>query len=177
MLCLSQCITSGGMWCQFVLLLILFSNLGTARCNTVHWARYCGKGCGASGLSLMWHPFHIFLCSPAWKLRYSLFTHSPLFFFAEEYSPWANICCQFSSFCLRKIVPELTSVPVFLYFLYVGCCHSMAWWVGCKSILDLNPPTLGCQSGAQEPNFSPPGWLLGHFLLSYHAFFSNITIR
>ena len=30
-------------------------------------------------------------------------------------------------FCLvRKIGPELTSVPIFLYFLYVGCLHCMA---------------------------------------------------
>ena len=28
-------------------------------------------------------------------------------------------------FCLRKIVAELTSVPIFLYF-YVGCHLSMA---------------------------------------------------
>ena len=40
-----------------------------------------------------------------------------LFFFSEEDWPWANICCQSFSFCLRKIVPELTSVPVFLYFV------------------------------------------------------------
>ena len=35
----------------------------------------------------------------------------------EEDWPWANICCQSSSFCLRKIVAELASVPVFLYFV------------------------------------------------------------
>ena len=35
----------------------------------------------------------------------------------EENWPWVNICCQSSSFCLRKIVPDLTSVPVFLYFV------------------------------------------------------------
>ena len=36
----------------------------------------------------------------------------------EEDWPWANICCQSSSFCLRMIVAELTSVP----------SHSVAWW-------------------------------------------------
>ena len=41
-----------------------------------------------------------------------------LFIFCEEDWPWANICCQSSSFCLRKIVPELTSVPISLYFVY-----------------------------------------------------------
>ena len=39
------------------------------------------------------------------------------FVFGEEDWPWANICCQSPSFCLRKIVPELTSVPIFLYFV------------------------------------------------------------
>ena len=29
---------------------------------------------------------------------------------------FGNVCCQASFFCLRKILPELTSVPVFLYF-------------------------------------------------------------
>ena len=38
-------------------------------------------------------------------------------FSGEEDWPWSNICCQSSSFCLRKIVPELTSVPIFLYFV------------------------------------------------------------
>ena len=46
-------------------------------------------------------------------------------FFGEEDWPRANIHCQ-SSFCLRKIVTELTSVPVFLYFLHVAHCPSMA---------------------------------------------------
>ena len=39
-----------------------------------------------------------------------------LFFSGEEDWPWANICCQSFFFCLRKIVDELTSVPVFLHF-------------------------------------------------------------
>ena len=29
-------------------------------------------------------------------------------------------------FCLRESSSELTFVPIFLYFLYVGCCYSMA---------------------------------------------------
>ena len=40
------------------------------------------------------------------------------FFFCEEDWPSAYICCQSSSFCLRKMVPELTSVPILLYFVY-----------------------------------------------------------
>ena len=37
------------------------------------------------------------------------------FFFLEEESPWANIYCQSSS------------------TLYMGHCHSMAWWAVCRS--------------------------------------------
>ena len=37
--------------------------------------------------------------------------------FSEEDWPWANICCQSSSFCLRKIIPELISIPICLYFV------------------------------------------------------------
>ena len=36
-------------------------------------------------------------------------------------------------YVVRKIVAELTSVPVFLYFLYVGYRHSMAWSAVCRS--------------------------------------------
>ena len=56
------------------------------------------------------------------------------------------VCCQFSSFCLRKIVTKLTSVPIFLYF-YVPCCHSMAWWAA-----------LGPHSGSGSANHGPPKW-------------------
>ena len=38
------------------------------------------------------------------------------FFFEEDY-PWANIRHQSSSFLLRKIDPELTSMPIFLCFI------------------------------------------------------------
>ena len=36
----------------------------------------------------------------------------------EEDWPRANIYCQSSYFCLRKIIAELTSVPVFLSFVW-----------------------------------------------------------
>ena len=39
------------------------------------------------------------------------------FSFGEEDWPSANICCQCSYFCLRKTVPELTFVLIFLYFV------------------------------------------------------------
>ena len=40
-----------------------------------------------------------------------------LFYFGEDGWPQANVCCQSSSFCLSKIVPKLTSVPIFLYLI------------------------------------------------------------
>ena len=53
----------------------------------------------------------------------------------EEDWPWTNICCQSSSFCLRKIVTELTSVPIFLYFMWDA---TTAW-------LDKLAPCLGSE--------------------------------
>ena len=38
-----------------------------------------------------------------------------------------------SFYWVKKIVLELISVPISINFLYVGCCHSMAWWVVCRS--------------------------------------------
>ena len=40
------------------------------------------------------------------------------FSFGEEEWPWAHIHCQSSFFCLRKIVAELTSVLIFLCFMW-----------------------------------------------------------
>ena len=42
----------------------------------------------------------------------------PFYFFCEEDWPWANICCQSSSFCLMKTVTELTPLPILLYFMW-----------------------------------------------------------
>ena len=47
--------------------------------------------------------------------------------------------------CVRKIVAELTSEPIFPLF-YVGCCHSVAWWAMCSSV-----PGIGtCEPWATE---------------------------
>ena len=54
-------------------------------------------------------------------------------FFLEKDCHWANIWCQFSSFSLRKIVAELTSVPIFPYFV-CGHRQSTAWWAVCRSV-------------------------------------------
>ena len=51
-----------------------------------------------------------------------------LFFLAEEDCPWANRCCQSSTFCLRKFNPELASMPIFLYFV-CGSLPQYGWWV------------------------------------------------
>lgn len=37
-----------------------------------------------------------------------------------------NLYSTLILFLVKKIGPELTSVTVFLYFVYVGCCHSVA---------------------------------------------------
>ena len=81
-----------------------------------------------------------------------------IFLLGEKDWPWANIHCQSSSFCLRKIAAEQTSVPVFLCFV-CGMHHSMAWWVVCR-------PMPGIQTGepwatdVEHTNLTtvPPGW-------------------
>ena len=72
-----------------------------------------------------------------------------IYLFGEEYWPWANICCQSSSFCLRKIVTDLTSVLVFLYFVcgmppQHGLMSSVWVWPGvwtCKAPLKWSART------------------------------------
>ena len=63
---------------------------------------------------------------------------SSIFFFFRKISPELTSVCQSSSFCLRKIVPELISVPIYLYFV----CGT--------------PPQYGLMSGVwvhtQDPN-------------------------
>ena len=49
------------------------------------------------------------------------FPNYSLIFFVhvrEEDWPWADICSQYSSCCLRNIVTKLTPVPIFLYFVW-----------------------------------------------------------
>ena len=61
-------------------------------------------------------------------------------------------------FLLRKTAPELTSVPVFLYFIcgtpttawLDKWCHVCTW--------DLNQQTLGCRSGTCDLTAVPLGW-------------------
>ena len=79
--------------------------------------------------------------------------------------PWANICCQSSSFCLTKISPELTSVPVFLYFV-CGMLPQHGWWAVCRSA----PGIQTRESWAPELEHvnlttMPPGWPLAKLLI------------
>ena len=75
------------------------------------------KRCGFSTLCLIVQLLFFSSRDAKQRLLLANFISLSLFFFCEEDWPWANICCQFSSFCLRKIVAELTSVPIFLYFV------------------------------------------------------------
>ena len=56
---------------------------------------------------------------------------------------WAHVtglsCWYFFLFffLVRKIVTELISVPIFFYFLYVGCHHNMAWWAVHRSVTGI----------------------------------------
>ena len=77
-----------------------------------------------------------------------------LFVFGKEDWPWANIYCQLSSSCLRKIVTELTPVPIFLHFVcgtppQKGLMSSV--YVRTR---DLDPQTPGRVS---EPNHYATG--------------------
>ena len=52
------------------------------------------------------------------RYKHIIKSNCPFFVvFCEKDWLWVNICCPSSSFCLRKIVAELTSMPIFLYFV------------------------------------------------------------
>ena len=89
----------------------------------------------------------------------------------EEDWPWANICCQSSSFCLRMIVTELTSTPIFLYFMWDATTACLDKWCYVRA-QDLNPWTPGCQSRVHELNHYTtrlaPGLLRMQTWLSAH---------
>ena len=88
-----------------------------------------------------YHPYddilYLMMIPPGYHIYLTIHPSQYLFVVAlEENWPWANICCQSSSVCLRKIVPKLTPVPIFLYFV-CGNRHSMAWWRVCRSTLGI----------------------------------------
>ena len=81
--------------------------------------------------------------------------HLFFFLFGEEDWPWAKIFCHSSSSCLRKIVPELTSVSILPYF--------------------VEPPT----SEAELTNLTHmlPGWPLDiYFLIIMATFLQEISL-
>ena len=89
--------------------------------------RYLAPGSHWAGIV---HHEHALL---AGKLALQLVTSwcdAYIFCVCEEDWPWANISCQSSSFCLRKIVAELTPVPVFSVLCGMLPQHSLmnsAW--------------------------------------------------
>ena len=95
-------------------------------------------------------------------------------FFGEEVWPWVNIHCQHFSFCLRKIVPELTSVPVLLYPVCQSSAqHGLASGVGLH--LGSHPWTQATEAGHANWISRPPRWpqetafkLYSEYLLSMH---------
>ena len=76
---------------------------------------------------------------------------------------------SFFFFLVRKIGPELMPVPIFLYFLYGGCHHSMAWWVVCRSVprtqthepwaAEVEWTNLTTTPLAQPPNYLYFNWI------------------
>ena len=89
-----------------------------------------------------------------WKHRKLIMKYHFLFLsFGEEDWPWANTCCQSSSFCLRKSGPELTSVLIFFYSSSIcGMLpqHGLMNSVGlCRR---SKPATLGIRSRRCELN-------------------------
>ena len=101
---------------------------------------------------LVWQSFP--LGSFNFLLKHIFFFLNLLLFFCEEGWPWANICCQYSSFCLRKIVAELTYVPIFLCFMWDT---NTAW-------LDEQ-----CQVCAWDLNLQNPGHWSGTCRLNHYA--------
>ena len=132
-----------------------------------------------SALAMSWElqvPFHLrafaggVLC--AWNVlslaKIFIGCHHFFLCVCEEDWSWANICCQSSSFCLRKIATELTSVPIFLYFVWGilpqhGLCRSAARIQTCEpratEMEHMNLITM------------PQGWPPG-----FHHFYSGFNL-
>ena len=87
-------------------------------------------------------------------------------------SYWCLRLCSIFFF-LRKIVPEVTSVPIFLYVV-CGTLPQHGLMSGVQvQTWDPNPRTLGCQSRAQELNHRATG-LAPNF---FHCVFSVLLFR
>ena len=93
------------------------------------------------------------------KWNLSLLSSSSSSSFGKEDWPWANIGCQSSSFCLRKVAPELSSMPIFLYFVcrmlsQHGLVNGMP-----VCAQDTNPWILAPKAGRANLTTVPSGWL------------------
>ena len=96
---------------------LLVSRFGNLTLDLMEWffIIYMGSCIGLWGRP--WSCESVWPSFESWSKHCLPVTLMSYLFFAEEDWPWANICCQSSSFCLGKILPELTSVPIFLYFV------------------------------------------------------------
>ena len=121
--------------------------------------------------------------SPLWKeimrnIWFNIFSSIYLFIYwlMRKICPeLTSVPISFSSFLLRKIGPELTSVPIFLYFLYVGCCHSVSLMSGvgpCRGSEPMNPRLP--KWSMQNLTTMPPGWPLVLFV--FISFLKSICI-
>ena len=72
---------------------------------------------GCQILILVIFPLSLYSCSTlCLYINYNTYYTVSVSFFS--FFSWANICCQSSSFCLREIIAQLTSVTIFLYFMW-----------------------------------------------------------
>ena len=86
-----------------------------------------------------------------------LFFLVSFFFFPEEDSPWANICCQSSSFCLKKIHPVLcvcASLPLFCMWVAVTAWPLMSA-VGLHPGTKPGPPKRSMENLTSRPLAGP----------------------
>ena len=71
-----------------------------------------------------------------------------LYFLGGRDWPWANICCQSSSFSLRKTSLELTSMPIFLSFI---CGMPATAWLD-KQCIGPHPGSELVKPGVPKEN-------------------------
>ena len=74
----------------------------------------------------------------------------------------------FFSLLVKKIGPELTSLPIFLY-LYMGRYHSMGWWVVGKSV----PGIWTCEPQVAKAGRVNLTTMLSGQLWPWHCFFKG----
>ena len=79
----------------------------------------------------------------------------------KEDWPCANICCQCSSFCLRKSVTELMSVPIFFCFSGIPPLHGLTSEARSASRIltyKLQATKAACRNSTTTLPGQPPSW-------------------